>query len=628
MATSHLKPENLKKLFDASVTYMEDLRRPFDELERIRNNRPHPNIDPAYPTTTDGTTASQIRLAPRRSVQQIPYGKVEVDGDEALTCLADYILQEEIIPNSTTQDDVLGKIWHGVEDIETFGSTDALVFYKVEGQYFGTDWRIPYKKDVYLESGKGTFNECNYVFVRAWYQDTDIQNIIDREAQLAKSAKKRGEKYETTWDIPALQKLLKEGNKQEKDQRNKTDVEKDRKIKANGYEFIHAYQKGQGAYFYTFSLSGDEEATLRKWKNPDPRGYLPVERMYFENDLSNPEGRGIVELVAPLQNYLDSSLQSIQYVKALMYNPPLLKKGVYNRGQIKFAPNAIIDLGSDPNSSLAPLNLSTSAITNFSNDFGLIKSQILNLFGGDDQSVSATVGNPGFSKTDAGVNARQAIIGVNDNFIRKRVEDWVGRIWETQLNIYFQLTEGDREFTVDEDEMEKLMEYTDSPYFTIVEDGKIIIHFSEITDKIFKFETEASTTKAPDTNEAKEHFLEALKSAAEIGLGQYINPQEATKRLLVQAGVDDPEKLLVDPAQQQMVADPMTGQPMDPSMDPNTIPQEQMQQQAPQMSPEDEQILNNLVSSGYTPELAVKALTLEKQGYSPDQIDQALQGGM
>jgi hypothetical protein len=628
LAATFLKPDNLKKQFEASREYYDNLRKPYDEFERIKNNRPHPNIDPVYPQTTDGTTASQVRLTPRRAIQQIPYGKVEVDGEPALSCLADYLLTDEIVPNSTAQTDVLGKLWKGVEDIETYGSTDAVVFYKVDGEYFGTDWRIPYKKDIYGEAGKGTANEWNFQFMRAWYQDSDIQDIIDKEQSLVKSAKERGEKYKSTWNLKELQKLLDDKSKSEKETKDKTDSEKDRNIKVEGYEFIHAYQNGVGAKFYTFLLRGkDEAAILREWANPDPRGVMPGHRMYFETDLSNPEGRGIVELVAPLQNYLDSSLQAYQYVRALMYNPPLLKKGSYNRNQIKFYPNHIIDLGSNPENTLTPLNLQTSAISNFSNDFGLIKSQILNLFGGDDQTISSTVGNPGFSKTDAGVNARQEIKGVNDNFIRKRVEAWIGDIWCTQVNLYFAITEGDREFTPDEDTLMKLAEYGQNDYYDIV-DNKIVVHFSNIQDRVFKFETEASTSKATDTNEAKENFQEGLKTAAEIGLLQYINPQEATKRILIQAGVDDPEKLLIDPQQMmQGQIDPATGQPIDPmaeQMPPEVAPE---QPQAPQMNPEDEAILNNLVQSGYTPEEAVKGLMLEKQGYAPEEIDQILQGG-
>jgi hypothetical protein len=278
-----------------------------------------------------------------------------------------------------------------------------------------------------------------------------------------------------------------------------------------------------------------------------------------------------------------------------MYAPPLLKKGTYNKTQIQYRPNAIIDLGSDPNARLEALSINNPAITNFSQDYGLIKSQILNLFGSDDQSISSTVGNPGFSKTDAGVNARQALIGLNDNFIRKRYETWLGSIFCTQLNLYFQLTQGDRVFSLDEDDMEKLGQY-ESEYFEI-QDNKVVVHFSNIQDVEINFEVEASTSKSPDDNETKDKLLEAVKTLTETGLIQYTNPEELTKRVLIQVGVEDPEKLLVNPQEMGMTAD---GLP-------------------------DEQILQNLMSAGYPPEMAQMGLQLEKQGYQPEQIDQILQ---
>jgi len=600
LATQYLTEENFSELWTASERYMDDLRRPFDEWERVKNNRPHPSIDPAYPKTTDGTTAAKVREVPRRAVQQIPYGTVEVDGDEALSDLANFVLKEEIIPNSDTQDDVLGKSWKAIEDQLTYGHVDGFVFYKVDGDYFGTDFRVPYVKDVYLEAGKGTFAEANCVFVKTWYQRSDIQKIIDKEESLAKNARKRGEKYTPSWDIEKLKKMIadkKEGG--EKQNTDKTDSEKDRNIKTSGFEVIHGFQKGKKAKFYAYT-SVEDLKIIKTQVNPDPRGVMPIERMYYECDFSNPEGRGIVELVAPLQNFLDSSLQSYQFIRALMYAPPLLKKGTYNKSQIQYRPNAIIDLGTDPNARLEALSINNPAITNFSQDYGLIKSQILNLFGSDDQSISSTVGNPGFSKTDAGVNARQALIGLNDNFIRKRYETWIGNIFCTQLNLYFQLTQGDRVFGIDEDEKERLSRHQ-SEYFEVIDDT-VVVHFSKLQDVEINFEVEASTSKSQDSNETKEKLLEALKTLSETGLLQFTNPEEITKRILIQIGVEDPEKLLVNPSDQ--MAQSADGLP-------------------------DEQILQNLMAAGYPPEIAQMGLQLEKQGYPPEQIDQILaqQGG-
>ena len=593
LATSYLTKENFSDQWEASQEFMEALRRPYDELERIKNNRPHPGIDPNYPKTTDGTTAAQVRIVPRRAIQQVPYGKAKVDGDEPLSILSEVVLTEEIIPNSNTQDNVLGKSWKGIEDSTTYGSTDAVVFYKVDGDYFGTDWRIPYKKEVYLEAGKSSYSECNLIFIKAYYQRSDIQSIIDKEKSLMASAKSRGEKYEPTWDLPLLESLIaddKDGG--QKDEKDKTDSEKDRNVKTKGFEFVHGLQKGKEAEFLTYCKDVEgENKFIRAWTNQDPRGVIPVHRMYYECDMSNPEGRGIVELVAPLQNFLDSSLQSYQFIRSLMYAPPLLKRGSYAINQVQYLPNAIIDLGVEPNAGLETLNVNNAALGNFAQDYSLFKSIILNIFGSDDQTISSSAGNPSFSKTDAGVNARQAIVAVNDNFIRKRYEAWVSDIWETQLNLYFAITQGDRVIHPSKDSIEKLAKYPKNEYYELQEDGSVVIHFSNIQGKVIKFDVEASTSKSPDTNETKEQFLEAMKTVAEIGLGQNVDPQEATKRIFIQSGVEDPEKLLVMPQQQGMGGDP----------------------------------IEQLIATGLTPEQAQMAVELESRGYAPEQIDQIIQ---
>lgn len=585
MATPFLTRDNFKELLSASKEYMDAIRKPYAEFERVKNNRPHPLIDPKYPKTTDGTTASQVRIVPRRAVQQVPYGKAEAKGNPAMSCLADFVLQEEIIPNSTTQDDILGKSWKAIEDQLTYGSADAYVFYKIEGDYFGTDFKMLQKRDLYLEAGKGTFTECNLYFIRLWYSNSDLQAVIDKEESLAKAAKERGEKYKTTWDLPKLKRALKDSKGKEKEEEAKTDAEKEKNLKNLGFEVFLGVQKGKGAKFYAYLDSGDG-GIVREWTNPDPRGVPNVERMYFEQDMSNPDGRGMVELVAPLQNFLDSSLQSYQYQRALAYSPPLTKRGTYSRNQIQLVPNAIIDLGNDPNARLDALNLNNSALNNFSQDYSLVKSMILNLFGSDDQTISASAGNPSFSKTDAGVNARQQIVAVNDNFIRKRYESWIGRIWETQLNIYFAVTQGDREFPLSEEWAQKLSKYQTDLY-EITENMTLLVHFSSIQDAVIKFSCEASTSKAPDTDEDKDRLVESVKTLAEIGLLQQLDPKKLTERILIKTNVEDPEELFA----QDMTASPN---------------------------------VQNLINAGLPPEVAQYADQLEQQGYTPEQIDQIL----
>lgn len=607
---------------------MQILQKPFDEFERVANNHPHPDIDKNYPKTTDGTTAGIIRATPKRVVQQIPNGKVEVESDEALGCLANCILHEEIIPNNNTQDSLLGKSWKTIGDALTYGSQDGFVFFGMNGDYFGTDFKVPFKRDVVLEAGKGTFDECNYVFLRAWYQKADIDAIIEKEKKLAKSAKKRGEKYESTWDLKLLEEVKDEIKN--KDGLDKTEADVDRNLQVEGIELVHCFQKGIGAKFYTYSPALDK--VVRTRKNPDPRGTIPIHRLYYDLDFSNPEGRGVVELIAPLQNFIDGQLQGYQYTRAMQIATPLIKKGDVKKSEIQLVPNKIIDLGMNPMNDVYPIKLDTSALANFAQDFGLFKSQMLNLASSQDTSVSATVGNPGFSKTSAGVNTRNEIVSIDDNYIRKRYEKWLSDILCTQLNIYFAEMQGDKEFAFDQDELEKLQQY-ESPFYDITPDLKVVVHFDAIQGIQFNFEVEASTSKAEDDDKSKSQMLEWLDILAKYNLLQYVKIDELNKRVANQIGVEDAEKLLKTPEelqqeqmaaqQQQMAAQEM---PQEQAQDMGQeLPQET---QEPQLTPEDAQAMQNLVSAGYPPELAYAGLQLEKQGYPPEKIDEILNQAM
>jgi hypothetical protein len=615
-----LTPENIKTAWAASEKHHRTLWKPFDEWERVANNHPHPDIDKNYPQTTDGTTAGIVRATPKRVVQQVPSGKVELADDEGLECLANWVLTNEIIPHNNTQDSFIGKSWQAIGRAMTYGRADGFVFFDVMDGYIGTDFRIPFARDVFLEYGKGTFSECNFVFLRSWYQPSDIDAIIEKEQMLAKSAKKRGEKYESSWDLEAL-KEVKEHQKQ-KDGQDSTEADEDRGIQVKAIQLVHAFQKGRKAKFYTYAVDADK--VVRTKVNPDPRGKMPVERMYYDTDLSNPEGRGVVELIAPLQNFIDGQLQGYQYKRAMQVATPLVVRGDVKKSEVQLIPNKIIHLGNNPNNSVEPIKLDTSGDANFSNDFGLFKSQMLNLASAQDTSVSATVGNPGFSKTSAGVNMREQVVSIDDNYLRKRYEKWISDILCTQLNIYFAEQQGDREFAVDDEELEKLAQYK-SPFYDITPEGKVIVHFGDINDYEFDFVVEASSSKADDDDKSKMQLLEWADFLAKYGLLPTVKIEELNKRVANQIGVEDAEKLIKTP--EEMQQEQMQAQEQQMA----EMPQEQMQdggqempQEGQELTPEEAQIMQNLLQAGYPEELAQAALQLEREGYPPEQIDEIL----
>ena len=543
MAYEYIKESELKEIYDSHVAHMTPLFQPFDEFERIARNRPHPGIAKGLPRVTDGTLAALIQEQPKRIIQQIPTGKVKSDTNEWLEIVAGWIFENEILPNSNTSAALIQKCWALTSKVLTYGSQPVFVQFINRGDYFGTDFTLPYIKDVFLEPGKLSDKDSNCILVRAWFRPNDLDMIIEKEKGLAARAKARGEKYESTWDLDVLEAAKKQVK--EKQQEAQTANEKDKNTKNEVIELMHAFQRGVGATFYSFFPDlPDGENVARRKKNKDPRGAIPIHYMYANVDLSNPLGRGSVELSGGMQNLLDSEVQAYQYMRALLMNPPLEIKGNVRSSIIKYAPAAQWKLGTDPNASVRPVDLSTSSLESFPNNYGLIKSQILNLNSSTDTSVSSEVGNPGFSKTPAGIDAMQSKLGVSDNYMRKQFESCFEDVAETEINLYFAERSGIQEFQVDQETADKLRKLRPD---SVSEDNRIRIDFDTETEQL-RFQVDASTSSLKDDAAERDRLIELLDLSGKYPQLAQLMGEDGTKelvnRIVVKSGVEDPEKIM------------------------------------------------------------------------------------
>lgn len=659
MIFSFLTSENIFDRYKDSKQYTDLLTEPFPEFERIARNKPHASIDKRYPKTTDGTTASIVRKTPKRVVQQLPTGVVESDDDDAwLPIVAGFIYTNKILPYANEEYDLIQKCWTVIEKGLTFGAAATYTPFLNHDGYFCPDLTTPYWGDIFLQKGKKSGYDCNYVFMRSWWQKEDIKALISREKDLAASAKKRKETYDSSWDLANLEKILDSETK--KDPQATTPSDKDRSTNSGGIELVTAFQKGVEAKFYTFNPT--EELIVRTKVNKDPRGKIPIDWMYGDIDGTNPLGRGIVELVGGLQNLIDSDMQMYQFNRALMLAPPVIKKGSFNKSKIVYAPNVIIDVGDDPNADVKPLEIDTSAVANYPELYGLQKSQLLNLVNSPDTSISSEVGNPGFGKTPEALSQQKATISVDDNYVRKMFEAWFENWSESAINIYFAERTGIEVLQLDDDtamKLRKLAQETWSdgtPKFDInllSEDDKIRIDYDTATPAL-KFRVDASTSKMKDDSDqltALQGLLTTLESNPV--LAALVPPEKIIavwNSIVASSGVEDPEELSIDPEEfKQQQAEAMAAQQqtphlppeapqgagMDQAMQPEAQPEQMIEQppeqamadQAqlpPDVSPEDQQIIQELQALGIPEATIQEAIDLLNNGYTADQVLQAL----
>lgn len=511
---------------DELVTRFEDfkqaaipLHQPFDEFERIARNQPHASIAKGLPRVTDGTLAALIQEQPKRVIQQVPTGLV-TGADPLINVLAGYILTNELLPNNDEMVALIQKSWAATSKSLTYGSQPGFVQVVKRGDYFGSDFTLPYAKDVFLEPGKLSDRDSCVIMMRAWFTPGQVQAIIDKESRLTANSKRRkdDDPYETGWVLDNLRKAIKQA-KTAKDVQAQTPNEKGKQLDVDYIQLVTAFQVGVGNKFYTFcpDLPKGEQVCRRK-VNKDPRGKIPIHYMYANVDLSNPLGRGSVEMTGGMQNLLDSEVQSYQYMRALLMNPPLEIKGNIPNTALKYSPAAQWRIGSDPQASVTPVKLETASLQQFPENYGLIKSQILNLNSSSDTSISSQAGNPGFSKTDAGVKANDAKLGISDNYMRKQFEDFFQEICETEINLYFAERNGTQELQVDEETADKVRDIDPT---LVNKNNQVKINYDTETPKL-RFKVNAGSSEIEDDQAQIEGLQQMLKDLQD---NPYINSQ-------------------------------------------------------------------------------------------------------
>jgi hypothetical protein len=649
MAKPYLTRENFKENWDNSKTYMSSFFEPLAEFERIARNRPHPSTPKSYPKNTDGTLAGIVDSLPKRIIQQLPSGKVKSPVSTIHSIVADYVLNTEIIPNANAEADAIQKCWAEASKSMSFGANGAMTMFTKHDDKNGADFKLFYVKDGFFQAGRLTFKSCDFFFVRAWYQESDIDSLIAKEEERKAQAKELGEKYEAEWDISALKRVKKW--KADKDEEAKSAGEKEHQARVEAIEIIHGLQCGVGAKFYSYA-PGLEDFVCEK-VNKDPRGKMPIHYMYTIIDFENPLGRGVVEMSGGTQNVIDSMLQSYQYNRALMLAPPLIKRGNFDKRQIKLQPNAVIDMGSDANASLDALKIDTTALNNFSGDYSLFKSQILAFNNNGDTSTSSEVGNPGFSKTQAGVEAQQLKLGVSDNYMRKQFESWWEDVCESMLNIHFANKYGSDELTLDNDTARKLREIDPE---LVDENNVYVINYDEYNEKL-SFEVDASTSDKQAKEQAAENLdnlmarIQGSPILQQI-MAQYPEKQAALYNAVVAlSGIEDPEKLEVDEeafaeamkeqqaaAEQAQMAQAVQQEALQEQMDPNQpiegeiveqpMPEEGIQGQLPEEALVSENMpvddMGADMDEALTDEEIMFAQALQERGYENEAIAQGI----
>jgi hypothetical protein len=578
--TPFINASNARDAYEESNKWFRPYFDPINEFERIARNKPSDKITSELPKITDGTMAAVVQEQPKRVIQQVPSGILKCKDYPEYAKIADIVLFQELVPRYNRMGSMLQKSWNMVGKAMTWGRSVSYTFYTMTNGVLHTDFVIPYAKDVLSEKGKVFAPDSNIGFLRSWYQNRDLQAIINRELAMEKQIKG----YKSEWDLPRLAQFMQAGaSAKPADQQTPAEREKG-DGNTGGFEVIHAFQVGAGAEFYSFAPRFEDGKTLRTKVNKDPRGKMPLDFLYCNIDLSNPMGRGQIELSGGVQNLIDQQMQMFQFQTTLMMGPPLQVWGNPDKATLKFRPNAIWDMGSNQNNMVKPYEVSNNAIQNFPNNYALLKSQIMNLNSTQDHSIPTEAGNPAQSKTQAGVKASEERLGISDNYLRKQYEEWFERQSETSVNIFFSEMTGKKSLKLEGEDLKEIMKTPAAKH--VDKKGVLNIPYKEINDVVFHFEVDASSSEVKEDADNAEKLTEvlALLQKVEDPTIQQKIPQ-LVKLIIDEIGAEGTDDLFPELDQKDQNGMPVQGQQPQPAgPDPQQLMQmvQEMVQQAVQ----------------------------------------------
>ena len=332
------------------------------------------------PIVGDVTLASAVRQIPRASIQQLPTFSVEVNGTKnsfhAIIC--DYIVRRIIFNEDTFGKGILSTMQIGAESALTHGFQMYLASVGGIADDFGTSLKLIHYNDFSVERGVFDFNESYKDKVRTRVTKSRLKKII-------KSAKANPE---TTWDVKALEELLKAGpnatsGQSASNSAPRYNISGDRNN--NTFELITDYTNEPYGEITVFSPA--IERPLRTFNSKSKFGYPRLTGLVIDPAQLTPFGVSRVRLASPAANYANIYLQSTAKMQLLNADPPVLQKGQFTT-PIRLKRGALWQ-SLDTQADVKLQELSNSTLMQFENVLRFVDNQIYQIMGVTPGSVGA-----------------------------------------------------------------------------------------------------------------------------------------------------------------------------------------------------------------------------------------------
>lgn len=485
------KQENCQDLideWDKDKAWIDSFTRDFPELDNLADGVALTRNKNA-PVVGDVTLASAVRQIPRASIQQVPVMSVEVNGTKqsiyALVC--DYIVRRVVFNQDTFGKGILSTMQIGAESalVHGFQAAIASIGGGASGD-FGTTMKLIHWNDLAIERGVFDANESDGFKVRTRVTRSRLKRII-------KAAKANPE---TTWNVPALEELLKIGPNGESYSSTESAPRYDVGLGGdnNTFSLITDYKNGPYGKITVFSPNLDKP--LRTDKSKSKFGYPRVSFLVLDPAQLSPFGISRVRLASPAANYANIYLQSTAKMQLLNADPPVFQKGQFAT-PIRLKRGALWQ-AMDPNAEVKLQELSNSTLTQFTNVLEFVDNQIYSIMGVTPGSAGAPQTGAYKNKIASGMEknvsdlANTQVTNILENFLRQYAL--------TALDLFVSEQVGETPLIVDDKCKNAINRLFPD---TIGDDNTIVIDWAAMYDAIQTWTVDIDLSMSKDSLEEK-----------------------------------------------------------------------------------------------------------------------------
>ena len=180
---AYINKENLQTEYENAKIYMKERTSDFGDLAGVVNAIADDSAtnNKKAPSIVDATTAAIVRRTPKSTIQQMPVvmGIVEGESLSLPTMIVNWVIRNRILNENTFGRSLLENFWLAGEKGLSFGFATGLTTFEADNNGdFGARLKMINYNDIFPEPGRTDVNECNYYFVRNWWQPSDIDNIL------------------------------------------------------------------------------------------------------------------------------------------------------------------------------------------------------------------------------------------------------------------------------------------------------------------------------------------------------------------------------------------------------------------------------------------------------------------